>query len=245
MRNKTNNINKSNLFLWGLILLPYILLIPTGIWYFNKIKNIEHSTFVIINKADMNLSLYNYKGELLQKVPVTTGKNAGIKEVIGDNKTPEGIFTIASIEDASSWSHDFKDDSLGSIKGAYGPRFIRLNVSGQKGIGIHGTHDENSIGTRASEGCIRMHNADLFKLIENIQVTSVVIITPGIEDVKVNKQASDTIVSKKSSKQKTIKGKKELLVKQQKQKLNLKPNKKPLFNASAKSKTISKTKTKK
>ena len=91
----------------------------------------------------------------------------------------------------------FKSDSLGAITGAYGPYFIRLDVPGQKGIGIHGTHDDNSIGSRASEGCIRMHNKDLIMLVKNITTASVVVITPGIEDVQANTiQPTDTIVKK-------------------------------------------------
>ena len=188
--------NKKNLILWGLIFIPYLLLIPATLWYFKKINNIENSAFVIINKADMTLSAYNYKGELLQKSGVATGKNFGSKQSIGDLKTPEGVFSIASIEEASHWAHDFKDDSLGTIQGAYGPYFIRLNVPGQKGIGIHGTHDENSIGSRASEGCIRMHNEDLLKLVEKIRNNSVVVITPGIEDIKANTKKQDNIEPK-------------------------------------------------
>jgi hypothetical protein len=189
-------IKKRDAILWGLILLPYLLLIPAAIWYFNKLDKVEHSAFIVINKADMSLSLYNYKGELLQKAGVATGKNAGTKATVGDNKTPEGTFTIASVEDASGWSHDFKDDSLGTIKGAYGPWFIRLNVPGQKGIGIHGTHDENSIGGRASEGCIRMRNADLQQLVAKIKIATVVVITPGVEDLQANIGPTDTLIKK-------------------------------------------------
>ena len=184
MRFDSIKIKKKELILWGLIFVPYLLLIPAALWYFHKVNNIENSAFVIINKADMSLTLYNYKGELLQKSAVATGKNFGSKQSIGDLKTPEGIFTIASIEDASKWTHDFKDDSLGPIKDAYGPYFIRLNVPGQKGIGIHGTHDNNSIGSRASEGCIRMNNTDLSNLVNKLNVASVVVIVPGVDDIK-------------------------------------------------------------
>lgn len=219
---KLKKINKKDIILWSLIFIPYLLLIPAAIWYFNKIDNIENSSVVIINKADMTLSLYNYKGELLQKSGVATGKNFGSKQSIGDFKTPEGVFTIASIEDASTWTHDFKDDSLGAIKGAYGPYFIRLNVPGQKGIGIHGTHDENSIGNRASEGCIRMHNDDLVKLVTKIKAASVVIITPGVEDVKANTTESENAIPKLPLPIKPLKEplKKELHIKQNTKPIN-------------------------
>ena len=50
------------------------------------------------------------------------------------------------------------------IAGAYGPYFIRLLTPPHRGIGIHGTHAPESIGTRATEGCIRMNNDDLREL---------------------------------------------------------------------------------
>lgn len=182
---------KKDILLWFLIFLPYLMIIPASIWYFNKLDNIEHSSFIVINKAEMNLYHYNYKGELLQKSQIATGKNFGNKEKIGDSKTPEGVFNILKIEDASSWTHDFKGDSLGAIFGAYGPYFIRLNVPGQKGIGIHGTHDNNSIGSRVSEGCVRMRNGDLIELVNNLSTASVVVITPGLDDIKTDIDANE------------------------------------------------------
>jgi murein L,D-transpeptidase YafK len=190
--------NVKSLLLWLLIFLPYLLLIAGIFYYFHKVDEINNASFIIINKADMTLSHYDYKGNLLQKSGVATGKSFGNKKVIGDLKTPEGVFNVVNIEDASSWSHDFKDDTLGEIKGAYGPYFIRLAVPGQKGIGIHGTHDSNSIGSRASEGCIRMQNEEVRKLANVIKQSTVVVIIPGIEDVISNK--NDTVNSIKKVK---------------------------------------------
>lgn len=175
---------------YALIALPYLLLIALGIIYLVQQHKIKNATFVVIDKNTMKLSQYNFKGELLQQSAIATGKNYGNKSKIGDLKTPEGIFHISEVVDASGWKHDFKDDSLGEIAGAYGPYFIRLDVQGQKGIGIHGTHDNNSLGTRASEGCIRLKNEDLVQLVKRISTSSIVIITPGIQDVVAN---SDTI----------------------------------------------------
>ncbi|MFV8393186.1 L,D-transpeptidase [Flavobacterium sp. LB2P6] len=167
------------------IVFSLLLLIGVSFWYYKELKTMKNAKFIIINKADMTLSQYDYKGELLHKFKVATGKNYGNKAIKGDCKTPEGVFTIEEVLDASTWSHDFKDDK-GTIKGAYGPYFIRLRVPGQKGIGIHGTHDNNSLGKRASEGCIRLNNHDLNQLVENINTNSVVVITPGIDDININ-----------------------------------------------------------
>ncbi|WP_016990087.1 L,D-transpeptidase [Flavobacterium sp. ACAM 123] len=167
------------------IVFSFLLLAGLTFWYYKELKMMKNAKFIIINKADMTLSQYNYKGDLLHKFKVATGKNYGDKIKKGDCKTPEGVFTIEEVVDASAWSHDFKDDK-GEIKGAYGPYFIRLRVPGQKGIGIHGTHDNTSLGKRASEGCIRINNNELTQLVENINANSVVVITPGVEDIIIN-----------------------------------------------------------
>jgi hypothetical protein len=108
-------------------------------------------------------TLYLYRGNEVEKAyEIAVGKNPGNKERVGDNRTPNGIFTVQSIENARSWSHDFRDGK-GVIRGAYGPWFIRLRT-GWQGIGIHGTHEPNSRGSMVSEGCIRMLNDELEEL---------------------------------------------------------------------------------
>ncbi len=115
-----------------------------------------------ISKSTYTLSLYKGR-ELVKEYPVAVGRNPGDKQRTGDNRTPVGNFKIISIENASKWSHDFRDGK-GKIAGAYGPWFLRLDAKGWKGIGIHGTHDPDSRGTNATEGCIRLSNEDIAEL---------------------------------------------------------------------------------
>jgi hypothetical protein len=212
------SILKNQYVSYVLIVLPYLLMVFLYWMYQQKLKQINNSSFIIIDKNTMKLSQYNFKGELLQQSPVATGKNYGNKTKRGDLKTPEGIFSIQEILNASSWKHDFKDDTLGEIAGAYGPYFIRLNVLNQKGIGIHGTHDNTSLGTRASEGCIRMKNEDLVKLVNRIGTgtSSIVVITPAQEDVNVNndttkiKPVADNTIKEKEIQTKNTSDKSEL-----------------------------------
>ena len=117
---------------------------------------------IYINKSKYKLLLY--KGsELVKEYSIAVGKNKGDKQYVGDNRTPVGDFKIVSIENASNWKHDFRDGK-GKIAGAYGPWFLRLDAKGWKGIGIHGTHDPDSRGTNATEGCIRLSNEDIDEL---------------------------------------------------------------------------------
>ena len=125
-----------------------------------KVNNGQYN--IIVNKSEYTLSLY--KGnELVKNYSIAVGKNKGDKQYVGDNRTPTGNFKIVSIEDASRWKHDFRDGK-GKIAGAYGPWFLRLDAKGWKGIGIHGTHDPDSRGTNATEGCIRLSNDDVSEL---------------------------------------------------------------------------------
>lgn len=124
----------------------------------------QHNYSILIDKSDFTLFVLDNNNT---KAPVETfkcalGKATGDKEKSGDMKTPIGTFKVIEVCDASYWTHDFKDGK-GKIKGAYGPWFFYLDTNEKSkgqwdGIGIHGTHDPASIGTLASEGCIRLLN---------------------------------------------------------------------------------------
>ena len=106
---------------------------------------------IVIDKSEFSLVLFR-GNEAVKRYAVCVGKNAGNKMKRGDMRTPEGKFVVSQIQNSSYWVHDFKDGK-GPVAGAYGPWFLRLKaVSGTnwKGIGIHGTHDPASIGTRAT-----------------------------------------------------------------------------------------------
>lgn len=148
---------------------------------FGKAKYIIH-----IHKLSYRLDLYEKgKKDAIKRYGIAVARNSGDKQKRGDNRTPtswgtdvaipkkyEGAkpnvqssvvpFEVEEVCEASSWTHDF-NDGKGVIQGAYGPWFISLDT-GWDGIGIHGTHDPKSIGTKASEGCIRLVNSDVDEL---------------------------------------------------------------------------------
>lgn len=132
------------------------------------------TAFIVVSKQNQVLSVYdrNATGDtvLVAQYPCCMGKNKGNKQRRGDMRTPESPagkpFKITMIQDASTWKHDFKD-GRGEIK-AYGHWFLRLETPGHRGIGIHGsTNNENTVPGRASEGCIRLLDKDIITLKEH------------------------------------------------------------------------------
>ena len=130
---------------------------------------------IIINKENFTLYLLE-DADTIASYPVCLGENLGQKTRTGDHKTPEGTFKITQIQNSSSWNHTDKHGVF--HKGAYGPWFFRLSTPMSKHIGIHGTDQPESVGTRASEGCIRLRNEDLRKLKPYVFKGMKVVITP-------------------------------------------------------------------
>lgn len=191
MQDKTKSKKARN---YGLFLLYTItLIVPVGglvglYGYFQKqLDDIPEARIIVVSKQDMRLRVYDYKGTKLMDYGIACGKNFGQKHKVGDMKTPEGMFFVQSIEDASDRTHDF-GDGRGEIQGAYGPYFIRLDTPGNKGIGIHGAHDPLSIGTRATEGCIRLNNNDLVELVNVVRPGMMVLVTTSFEDYEQEQQ---------------------------------------------------------
>lgn len=137
---------------------------------------------VVISKQAMCLKLYDSDDRLICRFPVAVGRNYGNKQELGDMRTPEGVFRIEQIQPAAHWVHDLGD---GLIEGYYGNWFVRLSTPHQ-GIGIHGTNDSNSIGSRTTEGCVRLANSDLDSLRPMLRVGMAVAIEPAPSDRKAN-----------------------------------------------------------
>ncbi len=137
----------------------------------------EGAPFIVIDKQGFTLTLADAQGQPIKEYGISCAVNFGPKKVRGDHKTPEGTFKINQLLNAKGLTHDFKDGK-GPIKDAYGPWFLRLDVPGFRDIGIHGTPFPESIGTRATEGCIRLRNEDILDLKQRVKVGTVVIILP-------------------------------------------------------------------
>ena len=142
---------------------------------------------ILVDKGAFELYLLDAKGDTLMHYPVATGINIGKKRRAGDNKTPEGDFTVEWVQNTKGVMYDYHDGK-GKVE-AYGPYFIHL-ITGFKAIGIHGTCPERDdrIGTRDSKGCIRLHNEDLLKLLPYVEKKMKGKVIPGPEDIAADKR---------------------------------------------------------
>ena len=141
----------------------------------------EGGETIVIDKQNFTLTLQTADGTPVKVYRIACGTGFGNKTRRGDHKTPEGTFRINQILNARGLSHDF-GDGRGPVRNANGPWFLRLDVPGYRDIGIHGTHLPESIGTRATEGCIRLTNEDIADLKSRVRLGMSVTILPDPSD---------------------------------------------------------------
>jgi lipoprotein-anchoring transpeptidase ErfK/SrfK len=169
----------------SLLVLLFAVVLPLGARAqgpFSKyVKMAGSAPFIVADKPTLKLTLVDGEGNIIKQYGMACSVKYGPKEVRGDNKTPEGTFKINELLYAKGIPHDF-GDGKGPIKDAYGPWFLRLDVPGFRDIGIHGTPFPESIGTRATEGCIRLNNEDIVDLKNRVRLGTVVIITADPEE---------------------------------------------------------------
>ncbi|MDR7239033.1 L,D-transpeptidase family protein [Neobacillus drentensis] len=123
---------------------------------------------IIINKKTNTLAFYD-SGKLVKKFRVATGRTRSL--------TPEGTFRIVT-KIVNRPYYKLKIPG-GDPRNPLGKRWLGLEARGTYGTtyAIHGNANENSIGTYASSGCVRMHNSEVIWLYSHVNKNTVVIIT--------------------------------------------------------------------
>ncbi len=86
------------------------------------------------------------------------------------DKTPPGEFSVTYKElEPTWWRRDGEAIPYGDERNILGTRWMEIKdvadpKSDRRGLGIHGTADDSSIGKSVSAGCIRMFNSDVEEL---------------------------------------------------------------------------------
>ena len=145
-----------------------------------------------INISNQQLELRDETGCPLRLYPVSTSRH-GIGCEPGSFKTPTGRFVIAEkighgapsgmifksrVPTGETGTEENPDDLVQTrILWLHGLEPHNANTR-ERYIYIHGTNHESSIGTPASQGCIRMRNADIVELFDSVGVNTEVQIEP-------------------------------------------------------------------
>jgi N-acetylmuramoyl-L-alanine amidase CwlD len=112
-----------------------------------------YDVVLLVDTFRLTLTVFA-NGEPLKKYPVAAGRPG--------SETPVGVFQVV-------------DKSAEPAPGI-GTRWLGLNVPGGN-YGVHGTDNPWSIGTYASGGCIRLHNAHIQEIYPLVSAGTWVIIT--------------------------------------------------------------------
>jgi len=131
-----------------------------------------YNTVLTIDRPHFKLRLF--KG-------LKFSKSYGIAVGMAGLETPAGRYAIQNKQVDPAW-HVPNSAWAGSLAGQVIPggapnnplRARWLGIA--NGVGIHGTAEDWSIGTRASHGCIRMHVADVIDLFRRVPVGTPVLI---------------------------------------------------------------------
>lgn len=133
-----------------------------------RLKILTGKTKILVNKSDFTLTLL-LNNHYVKQYRICIGK---------DDKTPVGMFEV---------KNKMKEPTWYSPQGGVFPYGHKENILGTRwigfkdkpnlyGFGIHGTTLPESIGTAASNGCVRMVNSDVEELYDFVTQDTEIII---------------------------------------------------------------------
>lgn len=125
---------------------------------------------LVLRLSDRRVDYYH--GEtLIASYPVAVGREGW--------ETPTGEFAVRQKVANPTWQHPFTNAIVPpGPDNPLGVRWIGFWTDGRNAIGFHGTPDESLIGQAVSHGCVRMRNADVVALFEQVTVGTPVIVLP-------------------------------------------------------------------
>lgn len=178
------------------LLLAFVLMAALGLAAFKTVerrvirKNLFRLapvgvTYVIVDKSDYELNVYDEEGWYATYPVVFGNKDLSDKLTEGDRRTPEGTFKIISKKPHNKWHKMFMLDyptqeSWSKFKQRQAKGQISKSAKIGGGIAIHGTwpHDEIVVDdyTNWTNGCVAVKNEDLDELDDVLPVGTKVII---------------------------------------------------------------------
>lgn len=130
----------------------------------------EQMVQVVVDLGDRQT--YVYRGtEQVGAYPVAIGMDGW--------ETPTGRFQVIDKQVDPHWQHPITRADIPPGPGnPLGSRWIAFLPMEDGVIGFHGTYQTELLGQAVSHGCIRMHNADIEALFEQVSLGTPVIVQP-------------------------------------------------------------------
>lgn len=131
-----------------------------------KLKITKGTWSIVVDKSLFKLFLC-YEGAPVKCCTVAIGTDA---------KTPAATFKVGNKNPKPSWYPpsdqiaQFRKDGVpipipyGHEKNPLGEYWIALDHDDHSGLGIHGTNNPKSLGSKASNGCVRMDNTEVLMI---------------------------------------------------------------------------------
>ena len=125
---------------------------------------------VVLRLQDRRVYLYSSE-MLVSSYPVAVGTD--------ETPTPQGEFSVGNMVVNPVWQSPWTGEvHQPGPDSALGVRWIGFADSEAGSFGFHGTPTLDSIGTAASNGCVRMRNEDVTALFAAVMVGTPVIVEP-------------------------------------------------------------------
>lgn len=123
---------------------------------------------LVVDLSDRQVSLY--EGDQVQATyTVAIGQEGW--------ETPIGTFTVIEMLKNPPWEHPITKELIrDDPRNPLGSRWISFWTDGNYAIGFHGTNVDSSVGQAVSHGCLRMLNADIEMLYEQVSLGTTVIV---------------------------------------------------------------------
>jgi L,D-transpeptidase ErfK/SrfK len=123
---------------------------------------------LVVDLSDRRVYLYQ-TDRLQASYPIAVGKPGW--------ETPIGIYQVMEKQKYPVWRHPITDEIVPQGReNPLGSRWIGFWYDGRHLIGFHGTPEAHLIGQPVSHGCLRMRNADIQALYEQISLGTPVVV---------------------------------------------------------------------
>ncbi len=150
---------------------------PLGTSLLDLIPSVAEPNAPIEEPARLVLRLRSRRVHLIKgdreivSYPVAVGKTGW--------ETPQGQFEVMQKIPDPVWKHPWNGNLVPpGPRNPLGRRWIGFARDGNNLIGFHGTIDESLIGQAVSHGCVRMRNADVEALFEQVEIGMAVTVEP-------------------------------------------------------------------